>query len=89
MGEDPSEVRTDLDMFSDSEIAVIENHGYFVADYAVSKKTPELITNNAPLKPPHPDWIDENKVRTAMSNSHKRISLLRLWQFFKSQIKVN
>ena len=83
-----SEVRTDLDMFSDTEIAVIENHGYSVTDYVLNKTSPELITNvAAPFKLPHPDFMDESKVRSAMKDSHKRFSLPRLWQSVRKGVR--
>jgi NTE family protein len=65
-----SQIRIDLDEFSDAEIAVLENHGYLMADIAVSRHVPHLAAG-PPAKPPHPDWLDEAKVRTALAESHK------------------
>lgn len=67
-----SQVRIDLDVFSDAEIAVLENHGYLMAEVALSRHAPELLgPAPPPPRPPHPDWLDEDKVRTALADSHK------------------
>ena len=71
-----SEVRTDLDAFSDAEIAVLENHGYLMAEAAIQRHAPDLVRQPAPPPAvPHPDWLDEAKVRRALANSHKRTKL--------------
>jgi hypothetical protein len=36
-------IRTDMDAFSEAEIAVLMNHGYLLADIAVAVHTPQLI----------------------------------------------
>ncbi len=73
-----SEVRTDLDAFSDAEIAVLENHGYLMAEAAIGRHAPALI---APAPPPpavpHPDWMDDARVRAALADSHKQTKLGR------------
>lgn len=67
------QVRTDLDAFSRGEIAVLENHGYFLADAAAQQHVPELITlPDTPLSPPFPEWMDETRVREALAGSSKR-----------------
>jgi NTE family protein len=72
-------VRTDLDAFSTAEMAVLENHGYALADAALATHLPELVTSGAPAaSPPHPDWIDETRVRAVLANSWKR-KLLGRW----------
>lgn len=71
-------IRTDLDAFSDAEMSVLENHGYSAADRAIRQRVPELITIQAPLQAPYPGWLDEGKVREALKDSHKRLSLKRL-----------
>lgn len=66
-------IRTDLDTFSDGERAVLENHGYFLADVAVRRHVSQLMPAPAPqLRPPHPEWLDEKKVQDALKDSHKR-----------------
>nr|MDQ3328231.1 patatin-like phospholipase family protein [Chloroflexota bacterium] len=75
-----SEVRTDMDAFSPAEAAVLENHGYLLADAAMLKHAPVLLGSNAvPLRVPHPAWMDEERVRAALSNSH-RVVLLGRWR---------
>jgi NTE family protein len=66
-------IRTDLDAFSEAEIAVLENHGYLLADAAVQKHLPRLLPSPVPpLSVPHPEWLDHGKVRLALAASHKR-----------------
>ncbi len=67
-----SQVRIDLDEFSDAEIAVLENHGYLMAEIAIARHVPELVAPDAPPpSPPHPAWLDEAKVRRALAGSHR------------------
>jgi len=73
-------VRTDLDCFSDAEAAVLENHGYLVADAAIQKHVPLLLPNLVPpLAIPNPRWMDETQVRRALRKSSKRRILGRWW----------
>lgn len=67
-----SEVRTDIDAFSDAEIAALENHGYLLAEAALRTHVPELIATNAAVAIPHPDWMNETRVRKALAESSKR-----------------
>jgi NTE family protein len=68
-----SAVRTDLDAFSGAEQAVLENHGYILADAAVQRYVRHLIAPDAlPYRVPNPDWLDESRVRTALAGSSKR-----------------
>ncbi len=61
-----SEVRTDMDAFSPAEAAVLENHGYLVANAAMQKHASGLLRANAvPLGIPHSAWMDEERVRAA------------------------
>ncbi len=67
-----SQIRTDLDTFSDDEIAVLENHGYLLADAAIKTHVsdfPDLT--DAPLNIPYPDLMNEDKVAIALKDSHK------------------
>jgi NTE family protein len=71
-------IRTDLDAFSDAEAAVLENHGYLLADAAVKRHVPaRLPAAVQPLAVPHPDWMDEGRVRTALKDSGHRSLLGR------------
>jgi NTE family protein len=73
-----SQVRTDLDAFSEAERAVLENHGYLLADVALQRHLPRLLPLPAPpLAIPHPAWMDEATVRRALADSHRRCLLGR------------
>ncbi len=74
-----SEVRTDLDAFSNAEIAVLENHGYLLADVALRTHAPELIAREAPMVVPHPRWMDASAVRRSLAQSSK-VRLLGRWR---------
>lgn len=65
-------VRTDLDVFSPAEQAVLENHGYALAEAAIQRHAPTLIAQDAPYQVPNRDWTDEAKVRQALKGSNKR-----------------
>jgi NTE family protein len=68
-----SEVRTDMDAFSEAEQKVLENHGYILAEAAVRCHAPSLASPDAlPYQVPHPEWMDEARVRAALRDSHKR-----------------
>jgi NTE family protein len=67
-------VRTDLNSFSEGEIACLENHGYALADAAVRSYAPVELCQNpvVPFQWPHPAWIDQAKCLTALTRSHDR-----------------
>jgi NTE family protein len=69
-----SEVRTDLDYFSDGEAAVLQNHGYLLADAAMRVYGAEWITP-ASLAIPYPEWMDQDKAIAALRGSAKRAKL--------------
>lgn len=71
-------VRTDLDAFSEVEAETLENHGYMLADAAVSRHVPELRRATPDLAPPHGSLMKEEDVRSALGESGKR-SLLGRW----------
>jgi NTE family protein len=65
-------VRTDMDHFTEAETAVLENHGYLLANAAVESYLCELASGaRTPATQPQ-DWMDEARVRDALSDSHKR-----------------
>jgi NTE family protein len=71
-------IRTDLDAFSEAEMSVLENHGYWSAERSVRKHDAELLPAEAPMAAtPYPEWSDEAKVRTELRDSYKRFSLRR------------
>jgi NTE family protein len=74
-----SEVRTDLDYFSDAEAAVLQNHGYLLADAAMRTYGTQWSTA-APLAIPYPEWMDPAKVRDAMRRSAKRAPVVGRWR---------
>jgi NTE family protein len=67
-----SEVRTDLDYFSDGESSVLQNHGYLLADAAIRSHAPTFATSAPAAAAPFPDWLDEERVRSALVGSAKR-----------------
>lgn len=74
-----SEIRTDLDAFSDAECAILVNHGYLMAEAAVRRHLPAMIVPDAEtLRIPHLEWMDEQGAKEALANSHKR-TLLGRW----------
>lgn len=74
-----SKVRTDLDNFSEAEMSVLENHGYFAADRKLRKYVPELVAlGSHEAKAPYPGWMNETRVREALKNSHRRFLPRRL-----------
>jgi NTE family protein len=65
-----SAIRTDMDRFSDAEVAVLENHGYLLADAAVRAHVPDLHDGSKPSLP-HPNWgpSAEAQIREALKDS--------------------
>jgi NTE family protein len=62
-------IRTDLNRFSPNEIAVLEKHGYELADIAIKTHAPELAEfPEAPLRPVEsPKLLDEQAVAQALA----------------------
>ncbi len=83
-----SEIRTDMDAFSEAEIAVLENHGYMLADAAIQRHVVPLIdegtvprlrwTVRKPLIP-NRGWMDPVLVAGALSKSGKQRIIGRGW----------
>jgi NTE family protein len=68
-----AKIRTDLDRFSDGEASVLEKHGYWLVEAALQRHLPDLISPNAPTpRSPHPDWMNESRVRQALHDSNRR-----------------
>jgi len=65
-----SQIRIDLDDFSEGEQAVLENHGYLMADIAAHAHVPQLITRNPAPVVPFPDWMDTARAAEALRESH-------------------
>jgi NTE family protein len=70
-------IRTDMDAFSDAEIAVLMNHGYLLADIALAVHTPQLVAQATEKRVPYPDWLDEAKAQDALRHSGDRVWLGR------------
>ena len=65
-------IRIDLDVFSPGEIAVLENHGYLMADVALRKHGEGIVDGKPPeAAVPHPEWLDEAKAANALRESGK------------------
>lgn len=73
-------VRTDLGGFGAGEQAVLENHGYLLADAAIRARglavAPGILPG--PAEPPHPEWMSEARVREALAGSSRRRRFRRL-----------
>lgn len=65
-------IRTDLDAFSEAEIAVLMNHGYLLADIAIQTHASHLVPSPPEKRAPYPDWLDERRAREALKDSYKR-----------------
>jgi NTE family protein len=63
-------VRIDLDAFSEGERAVLENHGYLMADTAIRSHARDLAPDQ-PAHVPFPEWMDEEKAAAALRESGK------------------
>jgi NTE family protein len=64
-------VRIDLDVFSEGERAVLENHGYLMAETAVRSHASQLAPEAPEPRPPFPGWLDERKAADALRDSAK------------------
>ena len=73
-------VRTDLDAFGEAEQAVLENHGYLLADAAVRGRglVAAMGIEPGPPQPPHPHWMNAERVRAALVASARRTAIGRL-----------
>ena len=76
-----AQIRTDMDVFSDVEIAVLENHGYTLADAACAGHIPWSQPAATPAAPPAPDWWPapgpklaglEDRIRRELADSSRR-----------------
>ncbi len=65
-------IRTDLDAFSEAEQHILERHGYLVANAAIAAHAPALVSDPAPLRPPHGDVADPAVAAAALADSARR-----------------
>jgi NTE family protein len=69
-------VRTDLDAFTLPEIAVLENHGYTLAEAACQQHARHLITRpNTPFSIPNQEFMDAKRVQVELKDS----STVKFW----------
>ena len=74
-----AEIRTDLDSFTDAEAAILENHGYFMADLAIRRHARHLGDITAAFRVPHRDYLSPEAVADALRVSHSRLRFWRRW----------
>lgn len=68
-----AEVRTDLDAFSKEEAQVLENHGYLLADAAITRHLSKVVPVGAePPKVPYEDAMKPEFVASALKDSARR-----------------
>jgi NTE family protein len=72
-------IRIDLDVFSEGERAVLENHGYLMAETAIRSHLDALGPQPTPVNVPFPDWMDERKAAEALHESAKTKLFSRGW----------
>jgi NTE family protein len=74
-------VRTDLNAFTEGEMACLENHGYALADAAARSFSPSLCSNvSAPFEYPCPSWLAEDIASPALAKSGSRTFARDLWR---------
>ncbi len=72
-------IRIDFDPFSEAERAVLQNHGYLLAEVAIRRHVPELAANGPPPRVPYEQWMEERRAREALSDSDKTKLFARRW----------
>jgi NTE family protein len=72
-------IRIDLDVFSAGERAVLENHGYLMADTAVRSHAKALARAWPEVRVPHPEWLDEQRAAAALRGSGRTKLFSRGW----------
>jgi hypothetical protein len=70
-------VRTDLDRFTDGEIAVLENHGYQNAERLAKSSLKDLVSKSSDMAIPHPVMLDERAAWLALCGSGRRLAKFR------------
>ena len=55
----------------EAERAVLENHGYLMAETAIRSHAAQLVHDGPEARPPFPEWIDEQKAADALRDSAK------------------
>ena len=84
-----SRIRTDLNSFSQPEMASLENHGYSLADIALKSRVPQLVPSPAPAFTwPHPEWSPEDRVNIALAQSADRQIGHDIWSWFRGSLRI-
>lgn len=67
-------IRTDLDVFSDAEAGVLQNHGYSLAEAAIKVHAPELVSIDSAFVWPAPSWATRpnSEIASALQSSSRR-----------------
>jgi NTE family protein len=77
-------VRTDLNAFTEGEVACLENHGYSMADAAMRGRAPQLCPNvSAPFRWPNDRWCDDSVIRDALGQSGGRRIIADIWNVLR------
>lgn len=85
-----SKARTDLNAFSEGEIACLENHGYSLADAGMRSRAAALCPNiNRPFAWPHNNWSDNKLAESAMADSQERHLIRDVFRYLFSFRAVN
>ncbi len=72
-----NKVRTDLNAFSEGEMACLENHGYSLADAAIRSRAKSLCPNpTSPFRWPHSKWSTDTMAVGVLDGSDRR----NLWR---------
>ncbi len=80
-------VRTDLDAFTEGEMACLENHGYSLADAALRSRARALCPNPAtPFRWPHQVWSDDGGLREALADSGRRKIQRDVWRYITGRL---
>jgi hypothetical protein len=69
-------LHTGLGGFEEAAGAALENHGYLLADAAA--RAQGIASDAVPAQVPHPDWMDAERILSALTGSARRPRLRRL-----------
>src|SRR5262249_42339434 len=86
-----AKVRTDLNSFSEGEIACLENHGYSLAHAALNSRGAHLLMNTpaSVFAWPRPEWVSSEAAQAALKDSSERRLSRDLWQWLRSSRSIS